>query len=75
MCTSGDGGDGGAVTGQRAGKPLTTVQVCVSTFVNMTSLKNVFTGNLRISPILSMATKNTVLAQHCKKLKKRKVAK
>lgn len=71
MCTSGGGGDGGAVTGQRAGKPLTTVQVCVSTFVNSTS----FTGNLWISPILSMATKNTVLVQHCKKLKKRKVAK
>ena len=31
-------GDGGGVAGEKAEKPVTTVQDCVSTFVSMTSL-------------------------------------
>lgn len=33
---TGGGGDDGGVKGNKAGKPVTTVRVCVSAFVSMT---------------------------------------
>ena len=53
--TSGFGGDGGGVTDEKAAKPVTAVQACVSAFVSVT-LAGIFRKSSRKFPVVFVVT-------------------